>query len=84
MTPPKPKIDDDIKPLFPFSVTEAAKFLGVKPQYLYDHKDKIPHRKIANRLRFDPDQLRSYVESLPGCSLNGSGDLPKRKNGPCE
>lgn len=42
-------------------VKEAASFLNIKPQTIYQNIDKIPHEKRHGRLYFTCRQLRSYL-----------------------
>ncbi|WP_020598383.1 helix-turn-helix domain-containing protein [Spirosoma panaciterrae] len=45
----------------PLSVTEAAEFLGIAEQTLYQHVKRIPHRKRFNRLYFFKAELLAYL-----------------------
>jgi excisionase family DNA binding protein len=49
------------------NVEEAAKYLGVSKQWVYDHSSrkepKIPCVKIGNNVRFRPESLTQWVES---------------------
>ena len=44
---------------------EAARLLGLSPYTLrrYVSGRRLPHRKIGKRVFFDPEELRSWVES---------------------
>jgi excisionase family DNA binding protein len=46
-------------------VDEAADFLGIRPKTLYEwvRQGRVPHRKIGFNVRFDPDELESWVAS---------------------
>ena len=42
---------------------QAAAFLGGRSvSWLRSHLDEIPHRKLFDRLLFDPAELRAFVE----------------------
>ena len=43
---------------------QAADFLGGRSlSWLRPHLHEIPHRKLYDRLLFDPDELRAFVEA---------------------
>lgn len=43
---------------------QAADFLGGRSlSWLRSHLHEIPHRKLYDRLLFDPDELRAFVEA---------------------
>jgi hypothetical protein len=45
------------KPKKLLTATEAAAYLKVKVQTLYNNKDAYPHRKVGKRLMFEQDGL---------------------------
>ncbi len=46
------------------NIRQAADFLGGRSlSWLRSHLHEIPHRKLYDRLLFDPDELRSFVET---------------------
>lgn len=49
-------------------VEEAADYLGIRPKTLYEwvRTGRVPHRKLGFNVRFDPDELESWVASQPG------------------
>ena len=55
--PVSPPVDDDI----PINVEEAAKFLGISKQTVYQNIDRIPHKKRFGRLYFFKKELLSYL-----------------------
>lgn len=46
----------------PMSIKEAAKFLSISTQTIYQNISKIPHRKRFGKLYFFRDELMSYLE----------------------
>lgn len=44
------------------SAKEAAEFIGIKLQTLYQNRDRIPHVKKHGKLLFTRDGLIAYVE----------------------
>ena len=53
----------------PLNVEQAAGFLGISKQTVYQNIDKIPHSKRFGRLYFYPADLRAYLD-------NGNGGIP--------
>ncbi len=49
----------DYKPL---SLSEAAEFLGVSDQTIYQNIKKLPHRKKFGRLYFFTSELLAYLD----------------------
>lgn len=46
------------------NIRQAAEFLGGRSiSWLRSHLHEIPHRKLYDRLLFDPDELRAFVEA---------------------
>ena len=46
------------------NVRQAAQFLGGRSvSWLRSHLHEIPHRKLYDRLLFDPVELRAFVEA---------------------
>ncbi|GAB3334182.1 hypothetical protein GCM10027299_42270 [Larkinella ripae] len=45
----------------PISVSEAAEFLGISPQTLYQNAKRIPHRKRFGKLYFFKAELLDYL-----------------------
>ena len=45
-------------------VQEAASFLNIKRQTVYQNIDKIPHEKRHGRLYFTRRQLRNYLNQV--------------------
>ena len=46
------------------NVRQAAEFLGGRSvSWLRSHLHEIPHRKLYDRLLFDPAELRAFVEA---------------------
>ncbi|WP_345245646.1 helix-turn-helix domain-containing protein [Nibrella saemangeumensis] len=50
----------------PLPVKEAADFLGVAPQTIYQNIDRIPHRKRFGRLYFFKVELLEYLNAGEG------------------
>ncbi|MFW6198624.1 MAG: helix-turn-helix domain-containing protein [Acidobacteriota bacterium] len=46
-------------------VEEAAEYLGIRPKTLYEwvRTGRVPHRKLGFNVRFEPDELRAWVEA---------------------
>lgn len=46
-------------------VDEAAEYLGIRPKTLYEwvRTGRVPHRKLGFNVRFEPDELRAWVEA---------------------
>ena len=66
----KPRIDEKPEPHFySWRVSDLAEALRKPRQYVYDHKNKIPHRKLGRELRFDPKEIERWWKTLPGCPL---------------
>ncbi|OGO35301.1 MAG: hypothetical protein A2Z03_07765 [Chloroflexi bacterium RBG_16_56_8] len=46
------------------NIRQAAEFLGGRSvRWVRSHLHEIPHRKLYDRLLFDPLELRAYVEA---------------------
>ena len=46
------------------NIRQAADFLGGRSlSWLRSHLHEIPHRKLYDRLLFDPEELRAFVET---------------------
>ena len=46
------------------NIRQAATFLGGRSvSWLRSHLHEIPHRKLYDRLLFDPAELRAFVEA---------------------
>lgn len=46
------------------NIRQAADFLGGRSlSWIRSHLHEIPHRKLYDRLLFDPDELRAFVEA---------------------
>lgn len=46
------------------NIRQAAEFLGGRSvSWLRSHIHEIPHRKLYDRLLFDPVELRAFVEA---------------------
>jgi len=45
------------------SVKEAATFLGIKPQTLYQHRLDIARVKIGDRVLFKVQDLNAYIDA---------------------
>lgn len=46
------------------NIRQAANFLGGRSlSWLRSHLHEIPHRKLYDRLLFDPDESRAFVET---------------------
>lgn len=45
----------------PFDRIEAARRLGVKPSWLREHRDEVPHRRIGNFIRYVQADLDTYL-----------------------
>jgi hypothetical protein len=46
------------------NIRQAAEFLGGRSvSWLRSHIHEIPHRKLYDRLLFDPVELRTFVEA---------------------
>ncbi|GAB2524802.1 helix-turn-helix domain-containing protein [Spirosoma aerophilum] len=50
----------------PVGVNEAADFLGISRQTVYQNIDKIPHKKRFGRLYFFVSELADYVKAGEG------------------
>jgi excisionase family DNA binding protein len=52
-----------IQPLW--NVLQACEFLGISRNGLYIacRAGRIPHYKVGGSIRFDPDELRAWLES---------------------
>ena len=46
----------------PFTVGEAAEFLGIAEQTIYQNIKKVPHRKRFGRLYFFKSELLAYID----------------------
>lgn len=48
-------------------VEEAAEYLGIRPKTLYEwvRTGRVPYRKLGFNVRFDPEELRGWVEQQP-------------------
>ncbi|MBD2704953.1 helix-turn-helix domain-containing protein [Spirosoma sp. BT702] len=46
----------------PMSLTEAAEFLGIAEQTIYQNIRKVPHRKRFGRLYFFKAELLAYLD----------------------
>lgn len=59
MTAPAPTPIEDL-----WDVPEVMKFLKVKRTWVYEHANAgdLPHVRLGNRLRFEPEQIREYVK----------------------
>ena len=64
-----------------WSLEVLTEKLGVKKSWVYDQtsRRKLPHRKFAGRLWFDPVEIDAWIDSQPGCSLKISGSLADRR-----
>ncbi len=43
------------------TVEEVAQKWRLKPSWIYQHMRELPHIKLGNLVRFDPDQLTEYL-----------------------
>jgi predicted DNA-binding transcriptional regulator AlpA len=50
----------------PLSVKQAAEFLGIAEQTVYQNIKKVPHKKRFGRLYFFPAELRAYLNAGEG------------------
>lgn len=50
----------------PLTVKQAADFLSISPQTIYQRINKIPHKKRFGRLYFYPSELRVYIAGGEG------------------
>jgi excisionase family DNA binding protein len=50
----------------PLSVVEAAEFLGISKQTVYQNIDRLPHKKRFGRLYFFRSQLSAYLNAGEG------------------
>lgn len=63
-------------------VEEAAEYLGIRPKTLYEwvRTGRVPYRKLGFNVRFDPDELRSWVQQqpavTPGAPPAATPDVP--------
>ncbi|WP_420151523.1 helix-turn-helix domain-containing protein [Spirosoma sp.] len=46
----------------PLSISDAAEFLGIAEQTIYQNIKRIPHRKKFGRLYFFKDELLAYLD----------------------
>lgn len=50
------------------NIHDAAAFLGGRSvSWVRSHLHEIPHRKLYDRLLFDPAELRAFVEARSDC-----------------
>lgn len=54
---------------YPWRVPDLAQVLRKPRQWIYDRKDKIPHRRLGRELCFDPEEIQKWLGTLPGCPL---------------
>lgn len=45
----------------PIGIKEASKILGYSVNTIYKIKDRIPHKRVGQRLLFYPSQLKAVV-----------------------
>lgn len=50
----------------PLNVKQAAQFLGIAPQTVYQRIKKLPHKKRFGRLYFYASDLRAYIDGGEG------------------
>jgi hypothetical protein len=43
-----------------WTVEELARRWRLKPSWLYQHMGELPHIKLGNLVRFDPQELESF------------------------
>ena len=53
----------------PLSVKQAADFLGIAPQTIYQRIKVLPHKKRFGRLYFYPSDLRAYLNDGKGVEV---------------
>ena len=70
-----PLFDNIFKAERLWTIEKLVDALGVKKSWVYDQtfRNRIPHRKIGGKLRFDPIEIDAWIECQPGCSLKISG-----------
>ncbi len=44
-----------------WTVEEVAQKWRLKPSWIYQHMGELPHIKLGNLVRFDPDELEEYL-----------------------
>ena len=54
---------NDLSENKPIGVADAADFMGVSKQTVYQNIDKIPHKKRFGRLYFFRPQLTEYINA---------------------
>lgn len=58
-----------------WTVQEVAKLYRLKESWVYQHMGELPHYKLGNLVRFDPNELQDHLRKLhrgPGCALDRS------------
>lgn len=46
-----------------FDIEGLSKYLQVKPQWIYEHKDTIPHFKLSRLIRFRKSAIDGWLEN---------------------
>ncbi|MBI4402811.1 MAG: helix-turn-helix domain-containing protein [Deltaproteobacteria bacterium] len=74
-------IDNRFKSERLWDIDKLAETLGITKSWIYSQtfQNKIPFRKIAGKLRFDPIEIDAWIESQPGWSLKTFRDSAPRK-----
>jgi len=47
-----------------WTVQEIAKNYRLKESWIYQHMAELPHFKLGNLVRFDPDELQDHLRKL--------------------
>ena len=43
-------------------VAAVAEIFGVRPQWVYEHLDELPHVRVGRYVRFETAAIREYVD----------------------
>lgn len=57
-----------------WNVTDVMKFLNCRRTFVYEHarSGDLPHVRIGNFLRFEPDQVREWVKRNRNTALSAT------------
>ena len=60
-------------------VDQAADYLGIRPKTLYEwvRTGRVPYRKLGFNVRFDPEELESWVGEHRSAESHGRGVAPE-------
>lgn len=65
-------------------VEEAAEYLGIRPKTLYEwvRTGRVPYRKLGFNVRFDPEELRGWVQQQPAVTPAASTSTTAAETAP--